>query len=115
MLYSLDQSMRLAKKLHLKACLHEQCNFVLRSVGPRRVARWFIFKQKIQIWVNFERPRMEMLVYFTYGHLEYFTVIWYTLWPFGNVVVIWYIFPRLGMLCQEKSGNPGRATPCDQR
>jgi hypothetical protein len=27
--------------------------------------------------------------------LEYFTVIWYILWPFGNVVVIWYIFPRL--------------------
>jgi hypothetical protein len=29
-----------------------------------------------------------------YGHLEYFTVIWYILWPFGNVVVIWYILPR---------------------
>jgi hypothetical protein len=43
-----------------------------------------------------------------YGHLEYFTVVWYILWPFGNVVVIWYIFPRLGILCQEKSGNPGR-------
>jgi hypothetical protein len=22
-------------------------------------------------------------------------------------VAIWYIFPRFGMLCQEKSGNPG--------
>jgi hypothetical protein len=29
-----------------------------------------------------------------YGHLEYF-------------VVIWYIFPRFGILDQEKSGNPG--------
>jgi hypothetical protein len=28
------------------------------------------------------------------------------LWPFGNLVVIWYIFPRFGILCQEKSGNP---------
>jgi Na+/H+-dicarboxylate symporter len=28
------------------------------------------------------------------------------LWPFGNVVVSWYIFPRFGILCQEKSGNP---------
>jgi hypothetical protein len=28
------------------------------------------------------------------------------LWLFGNVVVIWYIFPRFGILCQEKSGNP---------
>jgi hypothetical protein len=39
-----------------------------------------------------------------YGH---FAVIWYSLWPFGNVVVIWYILPRFGILCQEKSGNPG--------
>jgi hypothetical protein len=32
--------------------------------------------------------------------------IWYILWPFGNVAVIWYIFLRFGILCQEKSGNP---------
>jgi hypothetical protein len=41
-----------------------------------------------------------------YDHLEYFTVIWYILWPFGNVVVIWYIFPRFCILCLENSGNP---------
>jgi hypothetical protein len=41
-----------------------------------------------------------------YGHLEYFTVIWYLLWSFGNVVVNWYIFPRFGIECQEESGNP---------
>jgi hypothetical protein len=29
-----------------------------------------------------------------YGHLVYF-------------VVIWYVFPRLGILDLEKSGNPG--------
>jgi hypothetical protein len=46
------------------------------------------------------------------GHLAYFMVIWYILWPFGNVVVIWYIFPRFGLLCQEKSGNPARETGC---
>jgi hypothetical protein len=28
------------------------------------------------------------------GHLEFFTVIW-------------YFFPRIGLLNQEKSGNPG--------
>jgi hypothetical protein len=39
--------------------------------------------------------------------LLYFTAIWYILWPFGNVVVIWYTFPSFGILCQEKSGNPG--------
>jgi hypothetical protein len=42
-----------------------------------------------------------------YCHLEYFTAIWYFSWPFGNLVVNWYIFPRFGILCQEKSGNPG--------
>jgi hypothetical protein len=42
-----------------------------------------------------------------YGHFEYFTAIWYYLWPFGTVVVICYNFPRFGIMCQEKSGNPG--------
>jgi hypothetical protein len=40
-----------------------------------------------------------------YGHVEYFTTIWYILLPFGNVI-IWYIFPCFGILCQGKSGNP---------
>jgi hypothetical protein len=31
-----------------------------------------------------------------YGQLEYFTAIWYVVWPFGKVVVIWYIFHRFG-------------------
>jgi hypothetical protein len=42
-----------------------------------------------------------------YGHLEYVAVIWYILWPSGNVLVIWYSFPRFGILYPEKSGNPG--------
>jgi hypothetical protein len=44
----------------------------------------------------------------------YFWDIWSISQPFcliyGNLVnfvVIWYIFPRFGMLYQEKSGNPG--------
>jgi hypothetical protein len=48
-----------------------------------------------------------------FGHLVYFTAIWYIVWPFGilcghlvNFTVIWYIFPHFGMLCHEKSGNP---------
>jgi hypothetical protein len=51
--------------------------------------------------------KWKMRVYFAYGHLEYFTVIWLIIWLFGYVVVIWYIFPRFGILHQEKSGNPG--------
>jgi hypothetical protein len=62
--------------------------------------------QKSQFGYILEGLEMEIAGIF-YGHLEYFTVIWYVLWVFGNVVVIWYIFPRFGILCQEKSGNPG--------
>jgi hypothetical protein len=42
----------------------------------------------------------------SFGRLEYFTVIWYILRSFGNVVIIRYIFRHFGTLCQEKSGNP---------
>jgi hypothetical protein len=94
-------------------------------LSSSRVARWFVFKPKIPIWVNWVNAGI------FYGHLEYLTVIWYILWLFGYVeviwyilwifgyvveiwyilwifgyvVVIWYIFPRFGILCQEKSGN----------
>jgi hypothetical protein len=42
-----------------------------------------------------------------YYHLVYFTAIGNILWPFGIFGVIWYIFPRFGILYQEISGNPG--------
>jgi hypothetical protein len=35
------------------------------------------------------------------GHLEYITAIWYILWPFGNVVLIWYIFPVLVFVSRQ--------------
>jgi hypothetical protein len=48
-----------------------------------------------------------------YDHLVYFTAIGNILWPFGifcgnleYFVVIWYIYPRFGILDQEKSGSP---------
>jgi hypothetical protein len=70
-----------------------------------RVARWFIFKPKIQIWVNFLGlwNGKCLYVYWSFGKL---TAIWYFLGPIDNLVVIWYILPRFGILCQEKSGNP---------
>jgi hypothetical protein len=36
-----------------------------------------------------------------------FLAIWYIFDNLVYFVVIWYIFPRLGILHQEKSGNPG--------
>jgi hypothetical protein len=32
-----------------------------------------------------------------YGHLEYITTISYILCPFGNFVLIWYIFYSFGI------------------
>jgi hypothetical protein len=53
-----------------------------------RVARWYIFKPKIPIWVNFGGPWIGKR------------------WPSGNLVVIWSIFPRLVSCVNKKSGNP---------
>jgi hypothetical protein len=66
-----------------------------------------IFKPKIPIWANFGRP--------CYGKSwYYFMTIWSILWPLERFyfhvvyfVVILYIFPRFGILDQEKSGKPG--------
>jgi hypothetical protein len=58
-----------------------------------RVARWYVFKPKILIWVHFGGPWNEKS--------------WYTIWPFGNLAAIWYIFQCFGILNIEKSRNPG--------
>jgi hypothetical protein len=52
-----------------------------------KVLLWKILVYFMTIWIIL-RP-LEIF----YGHLVYF-------------VVIWYIFPRFGILDQEKSGNP---------
>jgi hypothetical protein len=42
-----------------------------------------------------------------FGHFEYNMAVWCILWPLGDLVAIWYIFPSLGILRGENSGNPG--------
>jgi hypothetical protein len=81
----------------------------LRSKAEARggVARWDIFKTKNPNMRKFWRAfQSKTLVFFIVigiisqpfgifcGHLIYFTVVW-------------YIFPRFGMLHLQKSGNPG--------
>jgi hypothetical protein len=70
--------------------------------APRReqIARWFIFEPNIKIWVNFDGLGTENVGIF-YDHLEYFTSIWYYLWPFdmacGHLVKlfpIWYVWTK---------------------
>jgi hypothetical protein len=77
-----------------------------------RVARWYTFRTKIPIWVNFERHAIKDVGQF-YGHSVYFTAISYTiLWPFVIFCGYFgYIFSRFGNLYQEKSGNPGQPLP----
>jgi hypothetical protein len=77
--------------------------------GDPRVARWFVFKPKLQIWVNFG------------GYCN--GRCWYISWTFGLFTVFWYILLTFGIFCgnlvyfssfgifyQEKSGNPGGST-----
>jgi hypothetical protein len=44
-----------------------------------------------------------------YGHSVYFVVFCYILWTFGIARGKLVYFSRLGILYQEKSGNPGCA------
>jgi hypothetical protein len=56
-----------------------------------RVARWYVFEPKIQIWVNFGGPCRDQSCIF-YGHLEYFTAIGIF---HGHLVIQW----QYGILC----------------
>jgi hypothetical protein len=42
----------------------------------------FFSNQKFRIWLILEGHDMENVDLF-HGHLEYFTAIWYILWPFA--------------------------------
>jgi hypothetical protein len=65
-----------------------------------RVARWFLFRPKIPIWVNFWGPLdWKMLIAswpfgIFYRHLRYFTTIWYILCSFGTFFGFWYHVAR---------------------
>jgi hypothetical protein len=71
-----------------------------------RVARWFIFKPKIQIWANFGGPPNGKCWY------RYFMTIWNILWllgiiydrslSFGTFFQFWHFWTNknLATLCQ---------------
>jgi hypothetical protein len=63
-----------------------------QTKNPNLGKFWRVLLRKILVYfmtiLSILRP-LQIL----YGHLEYF-------------VVIWYIYPRFGILDQEKSGNP---------
>jgi hypothetical protein len=72
--FEFELNERLIKESH-------QCDQLVNST---RVARWFVFKPKNQIWVNLDGFVMEDVGIF-YGHLIHFTAFCYILWIFGKV------------------------------
>jgi hypothetical protein len=60
-----------------------------------RVARWFVFKPKIPIWVNFGGPQIGKCLYIKwplgvfFGDLGYFMTICYVLYSFGTFFPVW--------------------------
>jgi hypothetical protein len=82
-------------------CTHLAVNLKLVT----RVARWFVFKPKIQIWINFGGPYIVKCLYILrplgifYGDWGYFMTIWYILNSYGT-------FSGFDIMYHEKSGNP---------
>jgi hypothetical protein len=71
----------------------------VRTYIASRVARWYIFKPKIQIWVNFGMPLNGKCWYLLWPFgLFYGPYIGrYILWPYGNFIYfssLWYIVSR---------------------
>jgi hypothetical protein len=63
-----------------------------------RVARWYIFRPKITIWVYFGGRRNRKFS----RYLEYFKATWYILCSSSNVAVIWYFLP-VWVNCTKKN------------
>jgi hypothetical protein len=70
-----------------------------------RVARWFLFRPKIPIWVYFGGSwnRKCCYIFWSFG---IFYDHWVYIMAFAHFIVIWYIFTSFGISYQEKSGNP---------
>jgi hypothetical protein len=90
---------------------------LLRECRPvalwHRVASWFNFRLKIGIWVHFGEScnvcmYVCMCILWTWSSiLQPFDIFYACLLYF---VVIRYIFPRFGILHQDKSGSPALPT-----
>jgi hypothetical protein len=64
-----------------------------------RVARWFVCKAKIQIWVNFGGPWNGKC----WHNLWPFGIPWFTLRPFGIFSVPFAYFPPELVFCTKKN------------
>jgi hypothetical protein len=78
----------------------------LSVASSNRGCQMVYFHTKIQIWVNFVVPCNERCWYILWPIGIYFSHFVYILWPFGNLVLTWYTFPRFGIFCQQKIWQP---------
>jgi hypothetical protein len=65
------------------------------NAARTRVARWYNFKQKVPILVNFVGSCSKRCRYMLWPFGIFFS-------PFGKIYVIWYIFP-VSVCCTEKN------------
>jgi hypothetical protein len=64
---------------------------------------WFYFKTKnTHLHIFWRALEWYMLVYFTLNWNIFRSFLIF----YGHLVVSWYIYPRFGILCEEKSSNP---------
>jgi hypothetical protein len=80
-----------------------------------RVARWHIFKPKIPIWVNFGGSPNRRCWYVLRPFGLYFNGSLVYLLMLGKFYGYLVYFSRVGMLYQEKSGNPGACCATQMR
>jgi hypothetical protein len=95
---------KLSRENHL-AEFSTACHFFRLHAS---VARWYIFKLKIQMWVYFGR-HCNGRCWYVYGHFVCSTAKWYIFWPFG-MYFLWYIFPTFGMLYRQNLATLLHAT-----
>jgi hypothetical protein len=80
--------------------------------GKIRVARWFIFKPKISICVNFVMPQIWKCWYILrpsvfYGHSGCSMTIWYIFGSFGTFIRFRFHVPTLGKISIISTLSPG--------
>jgi hypothetical protein len=102
-LVTLRRFLRCEKPLKLT---HNFCKSAKRGSGSDQGCQMVCFQISNDLVKFWRALQWKILVYFLtiwsilrplqifYGHMSYF-------------VVIWYVYPRFGILYQEKSGNPG--------
>jgi hypothetical protein len=92
------QRIRIFFRANFLSRLMQGCQMVLKKNLSKfwRVLEWKRLAYSFAVW-NIYYGR---LVHFIGIWCMYIRAVWYILWPFGNLVKIWYIFPRFGILCR---------------